>query len=84
MANARRRVWSRVDGCQSYKRRSPGLSEWSICEPIGDTLQIDGSGGHQVLQVRFRQAEIARTAQVSSADRLRNGAFNSSTLGLSN
>jgi hypothetical protein len=53
-----------------------------LIEPGIKADQIDGNGGEKMLEMRFRQAQIARAAQFKCSDGLRDGSFNPCSLGI--
>src|SRR5438128_11748460 len=51
------------------------LRPWALVEPSDNAVDIDGGGGRDVLQVRFRETPIPRAAEPESAYPLGERAF---------
>ena len=51
------------------------LRPWALVEPRDNAVDIDGGGGRDVLQVRFRETPIPRAAEPESAYPLGERAF---------
>src|SRR5438876_1147271 len=70
-----------LTGMERVGRREGGetggarLRPWALVEPRDNAVDIDGGGGRDVLQVRFRETPIPRAAEPESADPLGERAF---------
>src|SRR5262249_41409022 len=75
-----------LPGMERVGRREGGepggarLRPWALVEPRDNAVDIDGRGGRDVLQVRFRETPIPRAAEPKSADPLGERAFDSGPL----
>src|SRR5205809_6853057 len=76
LANSLRRV------VKPFKSGNPGRSGQIAIKPSNEANEIDGSSNAKMLQVRFRQPQIPRTAQVKGAHPLRNSRFNPGPQGI--
>ncbi len=68
---------------EPLKSRNAGRRERVAIKPVDNANQIDRRRDGQVLQMRFRQPHIPRTAQVKGPHPLRNGRLNPSPKNIS-
>ncbi len=59
--------WSLLDffeqlrGAKQRKRRLPRFRTWDFLQPVHNTVQVDCSCHENMLEVGFRQSNVART-----------------------
>src|SRR5262249_42814377 len=72
----------RRDRREGGETGSTRLRPWAFVEPRDNAVDIDGSGGRDVLQVRFREPPIPRAAEPKSAYPLGERAFDARAAGI--